>query len=229
MEKNKPLKHLIGKKVFIFDTETTGIPTKKPNTKWGTRDEYFDYYNHDAYNQSRIVSIAWYYTNNFSQQSLDISKVDYYIRKPDTFTEINNSHIHNITYDMAISQGLDIQIILEQHNLEQHLLECEYIIAHNVMFDIHILLNELHRINKTNIITHILHLLDTKQCICSGEIGKPICKLEFANSKYPKRFKINYKMPKLSEFYKIVFNKEMENAHNAKGDVQALVEILSKI
>lgn len=225
----KPLEHLKGKKVFIFDTETTGIPTKKPNTKWGSRDEYYDYYNNDSYDQSRIVSIAWYYTNNFSQDSLDISKVEYFIRKPDTFTEINNSHIHNITFDIALSQGLDIQTILDQHNLEKILLESDYIIAHNVMFDVHILLNELHRLNKINLISHISHLLDINQCICSGEIGKPICKLEFPNSKYPKRFKTNYKMPKLSEFYKIVFNKEMENAHNAKGDVQALVEILSKI
>ncbi len=224
-----PLEHLIGKKVFIFDTETTGIPAIRPNTKWGSRDQYFDYYNHDAYDQSRIISIAWYYTNNFSQDTLDISKVEYFIRKPDTFTEINNSHIHHITFDMAHSQGLDLQIILEQKKLEKDLIESDYIIAHNVMFDVHILLNELHRLNKTHLTTHILNLLDKNQCICSGEIGTPICKLEFPNSKYPKRFKQNYKMPKLSEFYKIVFNKDMENAHNAKGDVQALVQILSKI
>lgn len=226
---SKPLDFLIGKKVFIFDTETSGLPLKKPNTKWGSRNEYYDYFNNDGYDCSRIISIAWFYTNNFQQDTLDMNCIQYYIVKPDeNLKDINNSHIHNITYDMAIEQGLDFENILSKE-LENYLLETDYIIAHNVMFDVHILLNQLHRNNKTNIISHINTLLDNNQCICSGEIGKTICKLEFTNSKYPKRFKTNYKMPKLAEFYKIILGKEIQNAHNAKGDVQSLLEILQKI
>ena len=36
-------------------------------------------------------------------------------------------------------------------------------------------------------------------------------------------------MPKLSEFYKIVFNKEMENAHNAFYDVMATYKIYKNL
>lgn len=226
---SKYIDFIIGKKVLIFDTETSGIPIKKPNKIWGSRDEYHDYFNNEAYDTSRIISIAWYYTDNFQQHNIDLNSVQYYIIKPDNnLKEINNSYIHGITYNMAIEQGLDFEIILTK-DLEKNLLETDYIIAHNVMFDIHILLNQLHRIHKQNIISHINNLLDNKQCICSGEIGKPICKLEFPNTKYPKKIKTNYKMPKLAEFYKIILNKEIENAHNAKGDVQSLLEILTKI
>ena len=33
---------LDGKNVFVFDTETTGLPERVPGGKWGTANEYWN-------------------------------------------------------------------------------------------------------------------------------------------------------------------------------------------
>jgi DNA polymerase III epsilon subunit-like protein len=246
-----PIDFLKNKKVIIFDTETTGLPQRRPNAKYGSSDEYYDYYFNDAYESARIVSIAWYYTNNFTKTELDKSQIHHYIRKPDTFTVIPTTHIHGISFSHALQNGIPISDILNitEPSLHDAILQCDYIIAHNVMFDIHILMNELHRLNLPLLITKLKTMLHESRCICTGQIGKPICKLQF-KSKYPsKKYKstseitesnvtqsiissktnTNYKMPKLSEFYNHLFNRDFENAHSASGDVTALLEILSVI
>lgn len=237
---NSPIEFLKNKKILIFDTETTGLPQRRPNAKYGSSDEYYDYYINDAYEFARIVSIAWYYTNSFIQTDLDKTQIQHYIRKPDTFTSIPTTHIHGITFANASENGIPISAILNitDPSLYDAILECDYILAHNVMFDIHILMNELHRINQTQLVTKLKTMLLESRCICTGQIGKPICKLQF-KSKYPqKKYKsssdfatanTNYKMPKLSEFYNHLFNRDFENEHSASGDVSALLEILSVI
>lgn len=218
---------LINKKVLIFDTETTGLPSRKPNGKFGTRSEYYSPDTHSAYDNSRIVSIAWYYTNNYQKDQLNPLDIQHYIRKPEGFTEIPTTHIHGISYDEALKTGIPFIDILKNTTLEVALTNCDYILAHNVLFDIHILINELYRCEELELANKINTMLDNKQCICTGELGKPICKMQFKNSTNANSTR--YKMPKLCEFYMHVFGKEMENAHNAAGDVKALVDILNVI
>jgi len=255
MDSSSPIKttssidFLVNKKVLIFDTETTGLPLRRPNAKFGSRDEYYEYFNNDAYDSARIVSIAWYYVSNFTADMLSIDKsaIQHYIRKPDTFTEIPTTYIHGITYETALLTGSPFNEIIDSTEFGTALLECDYIVAHNINFDIHVLLNEIHRLQQpnenkySNHIVKIKTMLDTNQCICTGEIGKPICKLEYKN-KFPAKkananIKINanaktqtnYKMPKLIEFYSHMFNREFNDAHSANGDVLALIEILKAI
>ena len=122
---------LKGKNVFVFDTETTGLPAK--GTKWGT---YWDYKMNDKYENSRIVSIAWASIANFNKNinineiinnSNEIinnsnenenminsnandngssNKIHHHLRYPEGFTEINNSHIHGIKYEDTVNIGL---------------------------------------------------------------------------------------------------------------------------
>jgi hypothetical protein len=256
------LDFLTGKKVFIFDTETTGLPLRNPGAKFGSRDEYYDHFNNDAYEKSRIVSIAWHYTENFQRNNLNTTQIAHFIRKPDTFTSIDPRAVemHGITFDIANESGIPFIDIIENHNLGNIIDQCDYIVAHNVMFDIHILMNELYRLNKINHINKILQLLNDDKCICTGEIGKNICKLNYKNkyntkgntngspnitnltsissnykkpynptNKPGKFFKVNYKMPKLLEFYFHLFYREPDNQHSASGDVKALMEIMSNI
>ena len=58
---------LKGKNVFVFDTETTGLPER--TSKWGT---YWDYKMNDKYNSSRIVSIAWASLKHFDKNNIII-------------------------------------------------------------------------------------------------------------------------------------------------------------
>ena len=75
------LKNLNNKSVFIFDTETTGLPERVPHTTWGTPGEYWLYSMNDKYDKSRIVSVAWSLSKQFSKLIMS-DKIHYYIRQP---------------------------------------------------------------------------------------------------------------------------------------------------
>lgn len=236
---------LEGKNVFVFDTETTGLPDRVPGAKWGTSSEYWNYTINEKYERSRIVSIAWAFVRSFDKVVVGNETIQHYIRYPDGFNDIPTTHIHGISFETALRQGIPFCDIFENCGLYENLMRVDYIVAHNVNFDVHILLNELHRLdtdNATNAIRHILNLLSLGRCICTGELGKDICKLEYKSKFKPnvsnqdtdikldtnKKFK-RYKMPKLVELYKHFYGCEFEDAHNAEGDVRALLKCLQKM
>jgi DNA polymerase III epsilon subunit-like protein len=243
---------LDSKKVFIFDTETTGLPERIPGSKWGSPGEYWSYTMNEKYDKSRIISIAWAFTQSFNKSILAKEKIYNYIRFPEGFDNIPTTHIHGISYDMACNSGIPFNDIFQNSGLYEALLNAEYIIAHNVNFDIHILLNELFRQTQSmdkdkshdntrdkynKIIKHINTLLLEGKCICSGELGRNICKINYktyANNinkinKINKITKLNYKMPKLIELYKYYYGCDFDNAHSADGDVRALLMCLSRM
>jgi DNA polymerase III epsilon subunit-like protein len=230
---------LEGKNVFIFDTETTGLPLRVPGAKWGSTSEYWPYNMNEKYDSARIVSIAWSFIPTFNKSTLPEQPIQSAIRfPPPEILDIPTSHIHGITYEMAKQQGIPFADILEDNDnrnsygnsnncggLENAILNAEYIIAHNVMFDVHILLNELWRLGNDSAIACIAHinkLLAMGRCICSGELGRGICKIPYKNSK-------RYKMPKLVELYRHFFECEFEGQHSADGDVRALLYCLSRM
>lgn len=224
---------LDGKKVLIFDTETTGLPQRVPGAKWGSTSEYHNYTINEKYDSARIVSIAWSFIPGFNKTTLPEQHIHSAIRyPPPEMLDIPTAHIHGITYEMAKQQGISFADILADHpdgdcanGLANTILNTDYIIAHNVMFDIHILLNELWRLGNDSAmacIEHINKLLAMGRCICSGELGRGICKIPYKNSK-------RYKMPKLVELYLHFFGCEFEGQHRADGDVRALLYCLSRM
>jgi len=236
------LDFLEGKNVFIFDTETTGLPERVPGAKWGTASEYWPYNMSSKYTNARLVSIAWVYIMGFTKLDIDLEKlvIPHYIRKPEGFTEIPTTHIHGISYSMAVSQGLPLLDIFLQKGLKDILDKVDYIIAHNVMFDIHILQSELYKLQTEDAMKAVWKIENMKkhnQCICSAELGRDLCKLDYkrktagisssasVTSKKPK----TYKIPKLVELYKHFYGEEFENQHDASGDVLALVKCLIRM
>ena len=236
------IEFLTDKNIFVFDTETTGLPEK--STKWGT---YWDYKLNDKYDSSRIVSIAWSSIKNFDRNNIDtnINNINHHIRYPEGFNSIETTHIHGISFEEAIQKGIPFGYILETHKLASALLNADYIVAHNVKFDYHVLMNELFRFVNNNeqfititpnikekaqmCINHIENLNNNNRIICTGEISTPICKMSFPSANKYLGKKINYKMPKLCELYKYFYGYDFENAHSASGDVKALLECLQKL
>ena len=238
-----PLKILEGKNIFVFDTETNGLPEKCPNG-WGS---YWSYFMTEKYDTSRIISIDWSSINNFSRDKINFSttsntttttnietKIEHYLRYPEGIREINNSHIHGITYEDTINKGFTFNDLLEKKGLCCDILKSEYIVAHNINFDYHVLMSELYRLGTEHAQACMLHLntLRSKsRFICTGAISTDICKMEFKTvSTYKGNKKTKrYKMPKLSELYVYYYGKEFENQHSADGDVKALLEIIKKM
>lgn len=209
---------LIGKRVFIFDLETTGLPIMKYINK---KREYDDYKNNASYDTSRIVSIAWYYDENFHPQKINYDNIKEYIVKPVDYDNIPTTHIHGISFDKAVNEGLDFKDILYSKGLAKDILSTDIIIGHNCLFDINILLNELYRNSSSDILEYFEKLLLHKQYCCTADVGKDICKL-------PNQYNVaEYKRPKLTELYFYFFNKYPNNSHNATDDVLSVLQILS--
>ena len=119
-------------KVLVFDTETTGLPSRKGY------DNYFPYTETSHYDTSRIVSICW---NTYENNSLVNSQ--YHIIKPSNFEIDNKSYackINGITQEVALKDGINILELFEK--LHSDLYNCDIIVAHNLLFDKHILLSE---------------------------------------------------------------------------------------
>jgi DNA polymerase III epsilon subunit-like protein len=265
---------LKNKNVFIFDTETTGLPER--TSKWGT---YWDYKMNEKYDSSRIVSIAWASFKTFDKNKIindinneiennnknsnndndnhdkdndnhdkdndDINKIHHHIRYPEGFSEIPTTHIHGISLNDALTKGIPFGFILNNFGLTIALLEADYIVAHNVGFDYHVLMNELYRIVTNNepsipysllirenanlCMEHLQDLYNNGRVICTGQLSTNICKIEFPTKNIYLGNKKNYKMPKLSELYKYFYGTDFENAHSAEGDVKALISCLAKM
>jgi DNA polymerase-3 subunit alpha len=210
---------LIGKRVFVFDLETTGLPLKK---RINGQEVYDDYKINTSYDSSRIVSIAWYYDNNFNNNKINYDNIQEYIRKPFDFDSIPTTHIHGISYEQAIQEGIDLKDIIYNKDLHNNIINSDIIIGHNCLFDINVLLNELYRNSFMDTFNHLEQLLLNKQYFCTAETGREICKIMNINTH-------KYKMPKLSELYYYYFMENPKNSHNASDDVLSTLKILSKM
>jgi len=233
-ESESVISFLEGKNVFIFDTETTGLPDRVPGSRWGTAGEYWDYRMSEKYRSARIVSIAWAFVNSFDKLALEgeMKSIQHHIRYPEGFTEIPTTHIHGISFETAVNSGIPFGDIFENCGLYDKLLNADYIIAHNVMFDVHILLNELFQLgtDKSNeVIRHIQSLLALGKCICTGVLGTDICKIEYKSRWGSCKQAKKYKMPKLVELYRHFYGCDFDDAHSADGDVKALLKCLVRM
>ena len=188
--------------ILFFDTETSGLPITK------SFNNYYNYTELDKYKNSRLLSICWkIYKNN------KIIKNYYNIIKPRDFLIDNNSiacKINGITQEKANIEGIYIEDVFNE--LFKDIQNIDRIVAHNINFDKHILLSELFRNNRLDII----ELFNKKDLFCTMMQGINITKIKFRNNLY--------KPPKLIELYKHFFNEEFNNAHNAEADVNACVK-----
>lgn len=194
---------------LVFDIETTGLPLRKGFNS------YFPPENIIKYNPSRIVSIAW---ATFQPDSTQVTQ-HYYIIKPNDFQINNNSkatQVNGITKEIAETKGIPFSQMITF--LETDVDNSNTLIAHNLQFDLHILLSELYRSNNTNLIQKIRTL---KQ-YCTMKKSCPILKLPSASDKY-------YKNPKLIELYQSFYPNGQFQQHDALEDVRACAQCYFKL
>ncbi len=175
---------------LIFDTETTGLPRdyKAPLT--------------DSDNWPRMVQIAWQLHN----KSGVLIEAKSYIVKPEGYQiPFQASKVHGITTEKALRDGLELTHVLEEFNTV--LEKTEYVIGHNVEFDLSIAGAEFIRKGITTPL-HTLASVDTKDestdfCALPGGRGG------------------KFKWPNLSELHQKLFGEGFDEAHNAMADVAA--------
>jgi len=175
---------------IIFDTETTGLP----------RD-----YNapiEDLDNWPRLVQLAWQLHDE--RGALVTHKS--IIAKPEGFTiPFNAEKVHGISTARATKEGKDLADILLQ--FEEDLAKADFVVGHNIGFDINVMGSEFLRKSVTNSLLSKKPLdtkdLSTDYCaIPGGKGGK-------------------YKWPTLTELHQKLFSVGFEDAHDAAYDVAA--------
>jgi len=175
---------------LIFDTETTGLPAN---------------YNApvaDSNNWPRMVQLAW--------QAHDIhGKFLYaknYIVKPENYTiPYSAEKVHGISTQKAETEGHDLVFVVEEFIKDAK--EAEFLVGHNILFDIKIVGAELYRKN-------IDFDIEKAQYIDTKEESTNYCALPGGRGG-------KYKWPNLSELHQKLFACAFEEAHNASADVAA--------
>lgn len=133
--------HVGQKYTMVFDTETTGLNTDK----------------------DRLIELSYMLFENTTLQKTQTTLV-----KPDGFTIPPDSiKIHGITQEMA-STGKPIELVLEE--LKHDLDNCRLIVAHNISFDIEILVAECRRVNIFHRLIKMLR--SVKQVDTMNMVGK---------------------------------------------------------
>ena len=183
-------------KYLIFDTETSGFPRKRPLTDK---------------TQPRILQLAWLLFDKSGEEYTVLDKCAKYVRTPPGFTiDPAAAAVHGITPLKLQSEGVAPLMALSAF-AKAFQAANGYIVGHKLQFDLKML--EItcaqHKVAYDN--------FKFNGTFCTMLASVDICKL---TGRYGK-----YKLPKLTEAYAHIIGKEMENAHDALGDVLATFEV----
>ena len=174
-------------KYLFIDTETTGLPKDESLSPMITD------------NWPRLVSLAYILCDE-----RDIVDRNYFIIKPNRFIiPIESTKIHGITTAEAISKGVVLSEVLDI--IRPLIDECDYIVGHNVQYDINVINAEFYRYNMTLPVS-------LKPYLCTMMLSKDYCGIP------------NRKYPTLEELSIILRGESFTNAHNAMADTQMAME-----
>ncbi len=174
---------------LIFDTETTGLP-RDYNAPMS-----------DVDNWPRLVQLAW----QLHDATGKLISNHNYIIKPDGFTiPYNAEKVHGISTKRAEKEGHDLKQILGI--FEGDVRQAQYLVGHNVEFDINVVGSEFLRAEAPMPLTATQ--LDTK------DISTEFCAIPGGRGG-------KYKWPTLTELHQKLFGKGFGDAHDAAYDVDA--------
>ena len=172
---------------LFFDTETNGLPLnyKAPVT--------------DLANWPRLVQIGWIMTD---EQGNVLDETEYIVC-PDNWTIPKvASDVHRITQEKAEYEGYKVGTVLDE--FREALLDCDYVVGHNITFDANIVGAEFLR--------YEVDPVPPRRRICTMKESTDYCKLPT---------KWGYKWPTLTELHTILFGTAFEEAHDAIADIRA--------
>jgi DNA polymerase-3 subunit epsilon len=205
-------------RILVFDTETTGLPQTK-------------IINPDTLNQWPTIVQFSYIIFDTSLNNIIESK-DYIIRVAENILIPQESvKIHGITNEISINKGISILKVLNE--FFYYLRDIEYIVGHNIQFDINMVKVELLRvIYQTSInesveeMKYNLHYISNcKNIYCTLKESIDFCNIKIIN----KSGKEYLKYPKLIELYQKLFDCLPNNLHNSFIDVLVTLRCFMKL
>ena len=180
----------------FFDTETTGLP----------KDYRASVY--DTNNWPRIVQISWLVV---SSDRTILKQEDHIIRPSGFIIPEESTAVHGISQEKALKEGESLSSVMTK--FVSDLDGANYVVGHNVDFDIKIVQCECVRLKLDNPFRE-------KQIICTMKASTDYCKI-------PGPY--GYKWPKLQELYTKLFGRPFQDAHNSLSDIKATYDCYWKL
>ena len=197
-------------KIIIFDTETTGLPKSRQSLVTDTEEwphiVQFSYIIYDlTTNQIEIVSDH-------------IIKLEEDIDIPE-----ESSKIHGITKEISNEKGVSIKEVIDKFMVD--LSNCNLLIAHNLEFDMNVLIVELIRMNRyaellednvsIDLNNSAYEKITNIKKYCTMKETEKKCNIK-AVSKTGKEYT---KYPTLGELHYYLFKLYPKNLHNSLNDI----------
>lgn len=157
-------------------------------------------------NFPNIVQFGWALFTNDGKLILKASN----IIKPNGWTITPEAEaVHGISLEKCEAEGISIKDALKPF-IGMHMW-CDVVVAHNHNFDSKIVRAEMIRLNSK----YTREQFKAKPFKCTMMETTSFCKLPKPSGRR------GFKWPKLEELHRTLFNAEMEDAHDALGDVMA--------
>ncbi len=160
-------------KFLVLDTETTGLITKPVSESNGTE------------GLPRIIQVAWLL---FDEEGKLIDSQNRYILQ-DKPIPVNSTLVHGINDAVIVQKGEKPSVVW--NDFLNTVANCDFLIAHNIEFDIPVIVSELSRL-------HIHNPFAGKRKICTMKLGKELYRIPAEDGN-------GYKYPTLDELYKMCF------------------------
>jgi len=195
-EQTKQNKKKQEKKILFFDTETSGFIKKNLSA--------------NDLNQAWTVQIGALLTDS---EGNEINRLNVIIKANSREINYHAEQIHGISVEQTEEEGIDEKDAAEQFGLL--LKQADLVVGHNFDFDWKYAQHLLERnMNELSDEARSAFYLDLpNQCTMKNKAVIKFCGLKNKAGRP--------KWPKLIELYKILFNEEFDNAHDAFADIVA--------
>lgn len=195
---------------LIFDTETTGLPPKSTSPK-----AMFASYK-DWGNQCRVVQLAWTICD---PQGQILEKYNAYVRPDGYSVSPEATKIHGFSTEFLETNGIPIENVLSKLMESIHRFQVDTMVAHNLKFDYHVIMQEFYKLQRTEDMEFWKNL-------------KGYCTLKNARL-YCKEHQIKPLNFKLATLYQTILGIETIDAsiqlHHADSDVHLCKELYYKM
>lgn len=184
-------------RIIVFDTETTGIPTCSIDLVTGER-KYYDPGQLDKYDGSRVVQLAWVILDEHGKNVVGQRSC---LIRPDGYRiPAEATKVHGISHEAAAASGIPMREALATflHDLAR----AHTLVAHNFLFDAHVLSSEAVRYNMPEVTQALVHV---------PKFDTMIRSMQYFNLG---------KKPKLTDLYRILFKREVVQRHDALDDAR---------
>jgi DNA polymerase III epsilon subunit-like protein len=207
-------------KILIFDTETTGLPKSRQSIVTNTEEwPHIVQFSYIIYDMT---------TNHLEKVCDSVIKLSADILIPE-----ESSNIHGITKKISDEHGQSIHQVI--HQFINDLTGCQLLVAHNMEFDMNMLIVELIRSNKIAEELNNDFVIDLNNSAyekitkiekyCTMKESEKKCNIK-AISKTGKEYT---KYPTLGELHYYLFKAYPKNLHNSLNDILICLRCYYKI